>query len=415
MLSIITPLHHVGNQFIEQTHDALKKQSETDWEWLICPNNGGIVPDSVKSDARVRVVPHPDEFVVGIGSLKRHLSMAASRERIVELDADDLLSPDALSEVNAAYEASGADFVYSDFAEFKDDWIPKWDRYPYGARYGWKTYPVEFDGHSLIAMKAPPVSPQNIRLVDWSPNHVRSWTKSAYLEVGGHDASMPVADDHDLIVRFYLAGKKFFHIPKCLYFYRVYGSNTVSTKNAEIRKFTNDVYNRSVWKLAEKFSDDNGLMKVDLCGGIDGVRGYAQLDLSSGHDLEDRWRLPDSSVGVLRAHDAVEHLKDPVHTMNEAWRVLAPGGFFMIHVPSTNGLGAFCDPTHKSFWNKLSFRYYTSAQFARYIPHFKGKFQVSRVIEWFPTEWHKRENVPYVEAQLIALKDGYEPMGEVLW
>ena len=101
--------------------------------------------------------------------------------------------------------------------------------------------------------------------------------------------------------------------------------------------------------------------------------------------------------------------------MNEAHRVLAPGGFFMISIPSTNGLGAFCDPTHVSFWNKLSFRYYTSKQFARYIPKFVGKFQVARVIEWFPSDWHREHNVPYVEAQLIALKDGYVPMGEVLW
>jgi hypothetical protein len=116
-----------------------------------------------------------------------------------------------------------------------------------------------------------------------------------------------------------------------------------------------------------------------------------------------------------RAHDAVEHLADPIHTMNEAYRVLAPGGFFMIEVPSTNGLGAFCDPTHRSYWNKLSFRYYTDRSFARYVSAFRGRFQVSRIIEWFPSDWHRAENVPYVEAHLFALKDGYRPMGDVLF
>lgn len=38
---------------------------------------------------------------------------------------------------------------------------------------------------------------------------------------GGHDASLPVTDDHDLLCRTYLAGVKFVHPPRCLYFYRL--------------------------------------------------------------------------------------------------------------------------------------------------------------------------------------------------
>jgi hypothetical protein len=38
-----------------------------------------------------------------------------------------------------------------------------------------------------------------------------------------------------------------------------------------------------------------------------------------------------------------------------------------------------------------------------------------RIIEWFPDDWHKTNNISYVEAHLIALKPGYKPMGEVLW
>jgi hypothetical protein len=48
--------------------------------------------------------------------------------------------------------------------------------------------------------------------------------------------------------------------------------------------------------------------------------------------------------------------------MSEAFRVLKPGGTFDIDVPSTNGMGAFQDPTHKSFWNVNSFLYYNEAQ-----------------------------------------------------
>jgi SAM-dependent methyltransferase len=220
----------------------------------------------------------------------------------------------------------------------------------------------------------------------------------------------------------YLAGLQFRHIPECLYFYRVHAHNTVATRNPEIRAGTTAVYNRCIWALAEKWARDQNLLLIDLCGGLDAPPGYRPVDrdLPAGvvgdrADLDGPWPYQDSSVGLIRAHDAIEHLRDPVHTMNEAWRCLAPGGFFLIDVPSTNGQGAFCDPTHKSFFNQLSFRYYTSQAFARYVPAFKGRFQSMRVIEWFPDDWHKANNIPYVEAHLIALKPGYQPMGELLW
>ena len=44
--------------------------------------------------------------------------------------------------------------------------------------------------------------------------------------------------------------------------------------------------------------------------------------------------------------------------MNEMWRVLCPGGQAEIAVPTTDGPGAFQDPTHVTFWNRRSFLYY---------------------------------------------------------
>jgi len=71
------------------------------------------------------------------------------------------------------------------------------------------------------------------------------------------------------------------------------------------------------------------------------------------------WPWEDSTVDFIRAADLIEHLPDKVLTMNEAWRVLQPGGRFEILVPTTDGPGAWQDPTHVSFWNENSFLYYT--------------------------------------------------------
>jgi SAM-dependent methyltransferase len=425
MISIITTIHAGSLKYLPDAYASLLAQSVTEWEWFIGEKPGCLVPADIKADPRVRTLV--DEGPVLIGSLKRFACMHSTGEFMLELDADDELLPRALERAQMAFDC-GADFVYSDCAYWRD--MPdgtiqaRWDAYPFGQAYGWSAgYEVEHRGTKLAAMEAPPVTPMNIRLVDWSPDHFRAWRRSAYMAVGCHDATMMVGDDHDLIVRMYLNGARFAHIPECLYAYRVHGdgTNTTSLINSQIRDATWGTYNRFFCALAEKQARDRGLLLVDLCGAIGCPPGYTPID----HDpivkrdggiccnLDGRWDLGDQSVGLLRAYDAIEHLRSPLHTMSEAYRVLAPGGVMMISVPSSNGVGAFCDPTHVSFWNKLSFRYYANPGFARYVK-FNGSFQVAKLIEWFPSEWHRAVNMPYVEAHLIRLGTGYHPMGSVV-
>lgn len=162
--------------------------------------------------------------------------------------------------------------------------------------------------------------------------------------------------------------------------------------------------------MVVKWADDRGLRKIDMCGGINPAQGYESYDLQNGDiigDLNETWKLEDNSVGVLRANDAIEHLKDPIHVMNEAHRVLAHGGFFMINVPSTDGRGAFQDPTHVSFWNANSFWYYTQAKMRKFIePQCFAKFQAMRILDYQPNEACKTNNIWYTSAHLFAIKDG---------
>jgi hypothetical protein len=92
--------------------------------------------------------------------------------------------------------------------------------------------------------------------------------------------------------------------------------------------------------------------------------------------------------------------------MKEIYRVLAPGGWLIAQVPSTDGRGAFQDPTHVSFWNENSFKYYTDHNKAKYIGT-PVRFQAVRV---FTTE-KNNEGVCWVVANLLSLKDGYKPAG----
>jgi len=74
---------------------------------------------------------------------------------------------------------------------------------------------------------------------------------------------------------------------------------------------------------------------------------------------------PDNSVDEIRAFDFLEHIPigKTIQVITEIWRVLKPGGRFESFTPSTDGRGAFQDPTHISFWNRNSWLYYSDASY----------------------------------------------------
>ncbi len=104
-------------------------------------------------------------------------------------------------------------------------------------------------------------------------------------------------------------------------------------------------------------------MKLNLGCCDNPLPGFVNVDLVAGPnvevaDLRQRWPWPDDSAETIRAWDIIEHLPDKILTMNEMHRVLRPGATVEISVPTTEGSGAWQDPTHVSFWNRRSFIYF---------------------------------------------------------
>jgi hypothetical protein len=349
LISIITPTNNP--RFLEEIHGNLDAQTYQDWEWIIMPNGDAVIP--LLNDPRIRVV----DDVAGmkglfIGSLKRKCAMRAKGDVILELDHDDFLSLDALEKVAAAFTA-GAEFVFSDFAEFFEH-----DRSPrtYGGEWGWRYRHVTApNGMACLAANAHPCRPPWILNITHAPNHVRAWSTKAYWEIGGHDAALEVGDDYDLVVRTYLANKKVTYIPECLYFYRVFAGseNTHIAKNAKIQQVVNQRYASLFYDMMLMWCHQDGLLALDF-GAAHGKPGaqYVGVDLEQAPgvdviaDLSKPWPWADNSVGLIRCHDFIEHIADKLHFMHEAYRVLAHGGIIDIEVPSTDGRGAFQDPTH---------------------------------------------------------------------
>ena len=115
------------------------------------------------------------------------------------------------------------------------------------------------------------------------------------------------------------------------------------------------------------------------------LQGYLNVDLVrplpitapfEEADLAQLWPWKDNSVEEIIADDIIEHLPNKIQTMNEIHRVLVPGGKVRIFVPTTDGRGAWQDPTHVSYWNRNSFFYYTICKM-RAINYCTGKIGFS--------------------------------------
>jgi glycosyltransferase involved in cell wall biosynthesis len=427
MISLFTPTH--APRFLAEAHRTLLAQVDApDWEWVIVPNGADVrIPDEVQRDPRVRLVPAPVlSAEQGIGALKRFACQQCRGDILLELDHDDLLAPTALRDVRRAVDDSQACFVYSDFCEFRSDGSSR----TYNPNNGWEDYETVFEGRTYRAMRAFQTDPSSLHLIFYAPNHLRAWTRAAYDASGGHDANLPVADDHDLLCRTYLAGVKFVHIPKCLYFYRLHdeGSNTFLQRNAEIQDRQQKISNTYSYRLIAEWCRRESLPMLDLGGGRETPAGYRSVG-ATGADVVCNIRaglpFPDSSVGCVRAYDLLQripHCRDAACThgtdgsplctvglMNEIHRVLVPGGWLVSRTPSTDGRGAFQDPTHASYWNPNSFWYYTRREQAQYVPGIRCRFQATRVWQTHPTEWHKSNSILFVFADLVALKGQRQP------
>jgi O-antigen biosynthesis protein len=408
LLTVFTPSHNPI--FLTECFHSLQAQLFTDWEWVVVLNKGARW-DPPSSDPRVRIII--DDGVDGVGAAKNRACGAANGEILVELDHDDLLAPNALHAVQEAFcEGPGLGLVYSHCAQVLEDGGR--DDSTFDTNAGWEYKEAVVLGRSVQHAVSLQPTPHNVSYIWFAPNHLRAFSRQAYEKAGGYDADRRVLDDQDLMCRLYQVGD--FHlIDECLYLQRMHSANTQrdDETNAFIQAETIALYDCYIESNALAWARRRGLLALDLGSAHGRPAGYLGVDRLPGDGVDIVAELPgplpfgESSVGVIRAVDFMEHVADKIALINELYRLLAPGGILLSQTPSTDGRGAFQDPTHVSFYNENSFWYYTEANYRNFVPEIKARFQSSRLMTSYPTEWHARHHIPYVTANLIALK---EPM-----
>lgn len=400
--SIITPTHNAT--YLLDLYRSIKNQSYLDWEWILYLNGdltGDGLPTEIKTDSKVKL--YKDNYNAlsnNVGYQKNQAFFLGSGDVLVEADHDDMLTPNCLEELAKAYRDPDVGFVYSDDAIMGENVAP------FNAAMGWTWRHFDWGGKKLIAHHSFKADAGSLSMIYYAPDHVRSWRASVYRDVGGHDVKLSILDDQDLMIRTYMK-TKFYHIPKVLYVYRVHGENTWIERNQEIQKGTWDMFNMWQQPLAERDADIKGLRKIDIGGGLYPKVGYESVDIKNSNiiaDLNKTWPFEDNSIGVINASHIIEHLHDKNHTMSEIHRVLADGGWAFIEVPSTDGRGAWQDPTHVSFWNQNSFWYYTKQQQMDYIYNNLIRFQDRDLQTAYPNQFFADNNIYVTRAWLRAVK-----------
>ena len=397
--SIITPAHK-KTPYLKELYDSIVAQTYENWEWVLWLNNALYEEDleeEIRNDERV-VIYRTEDPSTSVGYHKHHAFHKGEGDVLVEVDSDDILMPECLEELNKAYQDETIGFVYTDVIPYHmtDEFVP------YDESHGWTYHMMKWRDKDRYIMHSWQPTSHALSYIWYAPDHVRSWRTSIYRDIGGHNVDLDICDDHELMIRTYLVTEMFL-VNKPLYVYRITGDNTWLERNQSIQEETRRLGHLWSQSLAERDADKKGLLKVDIGGGLYPRAGYMTIDQEGADitcDLNDGIPLPDNSVGVINASHVIEHLRDPIKTMREIHRVLVHGGWAFIEVPSTDGRGAWQDPTHVSFWNEHSFWYYTNKNKAEFIRNTDIRFQTYRL-----DTYEMAPHIPVVAAHLVAIKD----------
>ena len=244
MISFFTPIYNTGEK-LRNTYQSLVEQTYQNWEWVMVNDStdGGktlkIAEDIASKDPRVRVYDFREKSGGIIGEVKYRACVLSRGYILAELDHDDLLAPWCAEDLHkAAQKHPECGFFFNDTLEVDERWNSL--RYDPGFAFNYGNYrQEEYKGQEVWVCNQHNINPKTIRHIVGVPNHVRAWRRTTYFEIGGHNRSLAIADDYELVVRTFLH-TKLCKIPKLGYVQFIYdnekGTNTHNLSRADIQR-----------------------------------------------------------------------------------------------------------------------------------------------------------------------------------
>ena len=145
-------------------------------------------------------------------------------------------------------------------------------------------------------------------------------------------------------------------------------------------------------------------MKLNIGCGTDIKTGWINHDLVQlegvdvTHDLTQfSWPWKNEQFEEIIMKDVLEHLPDTIKTMEELYRITKPGAKLLIAVPYWNSYEAITDPTHKVFFNELTFEFFdpTKLRCQRRPYYTHARFKISK-IGYVIKPFGPTFNIPYI-------------------
>jgi SAM-dependent methyltransferase len=138
-------------------------------------------------------------------------------------------------------------------------------------------------------------------------------------------------------------------------------------------------------------------MKLNLACGRNKIDGWHNVDINSRVAPNEQldllkfpWPYGDASVEEIFCSHFVEHIGDElIDFMDEAHRILKPGGTFRIRCPYYTSIRAWQDPTHKRPVSEFLFYYFNAEQRKTLgVDHYpiKSDFEIAELRYHYPED-----------------------------
>lgn len=244
LLSVIMPVFDPQARALAEAIESVVHQTYENWELCIA--------DDVSTTAHVR--PMLEGYEARDGRIhvvwreqQGHIAAAsnsaveiAQGDFVILLDHDDLLAPNALTEVARVIEAdSTVDFIYSD--EDK----------------------LDFDGTRIEPFFKPAWSPTLLATCNYI-THLAALRRRLVLEVGGFQDETVGSQDHDLFLRVTERSRAVAHIPQVLYSWRK--SRTSTAVGSSAKPYATEAARRALQRTIDRRALTADIQPSDLNG-----------------------------------------------------------------------------------------------------------------------------------------------------
>ena len=297
LMSVYTPTYNTGDH-LREAYQSLREQTYANWEWVVmddCSTDGTWerLIEIAKDDIRVRPFRAAKKFGK-IGAVKDAATRLTKGEYLVELDHDDFLVDTALDEVKNAFQSDpGVGFVYSNSSNFFENgqfqmfgdefWKDRYRQTEYRGKKWTECLNPDFYGRF-----GPDYREQFAWFLTVGPNHVRAFRAKKFFELGGYNPNLLIADDWDLMARFFLYSKAF-HVNKFLYGYRIRDNweNSTFTMNQAIQDHLTlgrghyaaefEKKNRELLSGKKEIAPDEILLTIAVCTMPSRMESFAKI------------------------------------------------------------------------------------------------------------------------------------------